>query len=113
MDSFELNKIAAAILIALPVIKGADLISNHLIEPRILKENVYKITGVSVSSSGAPVKMTKKGPAPVEPLLASANVQQGEIAFKKCTSCHTIEKGGPNRIGPDLYGIVGAPKGQH
>ena len=113
MDSFEFNKIAAAILIALLTIKGADLISNHLIEPHMLKENVYKIAGVSPSSSGAPAEATKKGPAPIEPLLAAANIQQGEAAFKKCTSCHTIEKGGPNRIGPDLYGVVGAPKGQH
>lgn len=113
MDSFEFNKIAAAILIALLVIKGADLISNHLIEPHMLKENAYKIAGVSPSSSGASAEVAKKGPAPIEPLLAAANAQQGEAAFKKCTSCHTIEKGGPNRIGPDLYGIVGAPKGQH
>ncbi|MDI9637222.1 cytochrome c family protein [Kamptonema cortianum] len=113
MDSFEFNKIAAAVLIALLVIKGADLISNHLIEPQMLKENVYKIAGVSPSSSEASAEVAKKGPAPIEPLLAAANVQQGEVAFKKCTSCHTIEKGGPNRIGPDLYGVVGAPKGQH
>jgi cytochrome c len=113
MDSFEFNKIAAAILIALLTIKGADLISNHLIEPHMLKENVYKIAGVSASSSGAPAEAVKKGPEPIEPLLAAANVQQGEVVFKKCTSCHTIEKGGPNRIGPNLYGIVGAHKAKH
>jgi hypothetical protein len=79
MDSFEFNKIAAAILIALLTIKGADLISNHLIEPHMLKENVYKIAGVSASSTGAPMEAEKKGPAPIEPLLAAANVQQGEV----------------------------------
>src|SRR3990167_6214016 len=113
MDSFEYNKIAAAILISLLTIKGADLIANHLIEPHMLKENVYKIAGVSASSSGVPAEAVKKGPAPIEPLLAAANVQQGEAVFKKCTSCHTIDKGGANRIGPNLYGIVGAPKSKH
>ena len=45
--------------------------------------------------------------------LRTKKVRKGEVAFKKCTSCHTIEKGGPNRIGPDLYDVVGAPKGKH
>lgn len=113
MNSFEFNKIAAAILIALLTIKGADLISEKLIHPVLLKENVYKIEGVSSTSSQAASPETKKGPAPIEPLLATASAEKGEIVFKKCMSCHTAEKGGPNKIGPDLYGIVDAPKAKH
>jgi len=111
MDSFEFNKIAAAILIALLTIKGADLISEMLIHPDLTKENAFKIEGVEVQAGGAPTE--KKGPAPIEPLLAKANVEKGTEIFKKCMSCHTAEKGGPNKIGPDLWSIVGAEKAKH
>ena len=112
MDSIEFNKIAAAILIALLIVKGADLVSENLIHPKMLKENVFQIEGVAASSPSNG-ESGKKGPAPIEPLLVSANTQNGAVVFKKCMSCHTIEKGGPNKIGPDLYGIVGAPKAKH
>ncbi len=111
MDSFEFNKIAAAILIALITIKGADLISERLIYPVIPMEHAFKIDGVSeqaVRSAEQP-----KGPAPIEPLLAQADLQKGEQIFKKCLSCHTIESGGPNRVGPNLHNIVGADKAKH
>lgn len=110
MDSFELNKIVAAILIALITAKGASLIADHLIRPKMLTENAFKIAGVQSTSSPA---AEKTGPTPIEPLLAKANAQNGATIFKKCTSCHTAEKGGPNKIGPDLYNVVNAPKGKH
>lgn len=112
MDSFELNKIAAAVLIALLTVKGADLISRALIHPKMLAENAFKIEGVQTTTlaGGQP---EKTGPSPIEPLLAKANAQNGATIFKKCTSCHTAEKGGPNKIGPDLYNVIGAEKGKH
>lgn len=113
MDSFELNKIAAAVLIALLLVKAADLISNALIHPQKLKETAFKIEGVVVGGSIAEAGETKKGPVPLEPLLAMASAEQGAIVFKKCVSCHTIDKDGPNRVGPNIYGIVGAEKAKH
>ena len=49
---------------------------------------------------------------PIEKLLQTASVEKGEAAAKKCGACHTFEKGGPNRVGPNLYGIVGDKKGE-
>lgn len=112
MDSFELNKIAAAVLIALIVVKGVDLISRTLISPTVLSEPAFKIAGAPMPSSHAHPTVPE-GPAPIEPLLAAANLKKGEEIFRKCTSCHTVDKGGANRIGPNLFGIVDAPKAKH
>jgi cytochrome c len=49
---------------------------------------------------------------PIEKLLQTASVEKGEAAAKKCAACHTFEKNGPNRVGPNLYGIVGDKKGE-
>ncbi|WP_018235270.1 cytochrome c family protein [Ensifer sp. BR816] len=52
-------------------------------------------------------------PEPIGPLLAKADAAAGEAVFKKCASCHTIEKGGPNKVGPNLWGLVNRPVGSH
>lgn len=66
----------------------------------------YAIEGVA-SEEGAAAEV------PFANLLATADVAKGEQVFKKCTSCHTINQGGANGIGPNLHGIVGKPVGAH
>ena len=50
---------------------------------------------------------------PIATLLASADAAAGETVFKKCASCHTSEKGGPNKVGPNLFDIVNRPIASH
>jgi cytochrome c len=60
------------------------------------------------AAAGAPAQQE-----PIEKLLASATVEKGEAAAKKCAACHTFGKGEPNRVGPNLYGVVGRERGSH
>lgn len=46
-------------------------------------------------------------------LLAAADPAKGESIFAKCVSCHTVDQGGADGIGPNLYGIIGKPIGSH
>jgi cytochrome c len=113
MSSFELNKIVASVLLALIVAWVAGLLSSKLIEPRIPEKNAVAVAtapaaqqpaGGQAGGAAAPA-----GPEPIQPLLASANVDAGKDVAKKCAACHTFGKGEPNRIGPNLYGVIDAP----
>lgn len=104
--SMETNKIAASVLLAGVIAMTTGLVANILVHPHKLKESVYKVEGVGQPQAAAPAA----APAeiePVTPLLASADVKAGEAQSKKCMACHTLTKGGPNRVGPNLWNIVG------
>lgn len=102
------NTIAGWTLFSGIVALGLSSLSGHFFkadkEHRPEKMG-YEIAGV-VSSEGEKA-------VPIETLLASADVAKGEAVFKKCASCHTINAGGANGIGPNLHGVVGAGIGKH
>ena len=116
MDSFELNKIAGAVLACLLVIVGVHQIGNIIVKPKPLAEAAYKIEvpddGTQTPGQAAAGKQEETDP-PVATVLATADVEAGKKAFAKCGACHTIEPGGANKVGPNLANIVGAPKGHH
>jgi cytochrome c len=108
MSSFEWNKIIGAALVALLAIKTFDIVGNAAVAPHKLEQNVYVVEGVEAAAAptgGAPA--AAKELEPVGPLLASANVDAGKKAAAKCATCHSFDKGGPNKVGPNLWGIVG------
>jgi len=108
MSSFELNKVAAAILLAGIIAMVAGFISEEVVKPTKLAKPAYVVQGVETaaasSSGGAPQEAKIE---PIGPLLAKADPKEGANVAKQCAACHTFDKGGANRIGPNLYGIVG------
>jgi cytochrome c len=106
--SFEANKIAGAILVAMIVAMVAGILADHLVHPEMLAKNVYQVAGTpEAATPTSTASEAPKGPEPIGPLLASASVSAGKNDARVCQACHTFEKGQPNRVGPNLYGIMG------
>jgi len=107
MDSLEVNKGIAAILVGGIAFFMTGLIGDALISEHPLEKSVLKIEGAPAATSSAP---QEKGPGPITALLASADPKAGETFVKKvCVACHTFNKGGRPGVGPNLYGVVGGP----
>jgi cytochrome c len=114
MDSFEFNKIAAAVLITILVVIGIKEIANEVFHIEKPKQSAYKIEGVEVKA-GAQTEAVKeeKKLTLITPLLASASIDAGKNVFKKCAACHSVDKAGANKIGPALWGVVNRKVGSH
>ena len=111
MDSFELNKILGAILASCLVLLLCNFTANALFAPVPPAKPGFEIAVKEEAAGGAKEAAPAKA-EPIEKLLASASVQKGEAAAKKCQACHTFAKGEPNRVGPNLWGVVGDHKGE-
>ncbi len=109
MSSFELNKFAAAILLAGIIAMVCGFIAETAVHPKSLAQKAYVVQGVGEPvAGGAPA--AEAALEPIGPLLAKAKPEEGANIAKQCAACHTFDKGGPNRVGPNLYGVIG---GQH
>ena len=106
MDSFEINKIIAAVLLIALIVIGIGKISDlafHVDKP---EQSAYKIE-LDDSTKILSTKIQEEEKVDIAALLALGNIEHGKKVFKKCAACHLINKGADNKIGPALYGVIG------
>ena len=107
MDSFEINKIVAAVLMVALLVIGIGKLSDvifHVEKPETPGYSVDVEEAKTVSSS---TKASVEEKIDIDALMAMGDLTHGEKVFKKCAACHSIVKGGKNNIGPALYNVVG------
>lgn len=106
MDSFEINKILGALLGAVFIVFSVGLIAENVFYAPTPATPGYHIEVPEQVAADA--EDVDEGPNVVD-LIADADVAAGEAAFRRCVSCHTVEEGGPNRVGPNLWDVVERP----
>ena len=111
MDSFELNKILGAVLGTCLILLVTSFAASALFAPNKPEKPGFEIA-VKEEAAGGEKAAAAAPSEPIEKLLQTASVQKGEAAAKKCAACHDFTKGGPNKVGPNLFGIVGDKKGE-
>jgi cytochrome c len=113
MDSFELNKMAGALLATVFILMSVRMASDAIFHTDDPEKPGYVIVAAEAGGGAEAAGGVAAAVEPIAPLLASADAAAGETVFKKCASCHTVDNGGANKVGPNLYGIVGRGMGTH
>ena len=107
MDSFEINKIVAAILMVALLVIGIGKISNTIFHVEKPKIPGYAVEVEQVATNIKTSAETIEEKIDIAALMSMGDVASGEKIFKKCAACHSIKQGGKNKIGPALYNVVG------
>lgn len=103
MDSFEWNKIAAAVLVGLLIFMGVTLLSDSIFHGE--EDVLVGLDGGEKTTTDTIV--IDEPETNILALIADGNIVAGERSFRKCQACHTVDNGGANKLGPNLYGVVG------
>lgn len=107
MSSFEWNKIIASILTAMIVAMVSGLLAEELFRTEKPAQPVFLVAGAPAPAA-APKEAAPAGPSPIAPLLAKADPSKGKQLTNVCEACHSFGKGEANKIGPNLFGVVGS-----
>ncbi|MEJ6781845.1 c-type cytochrome [Aminobacter sp. Piv2-1] len=113
MDSFEFNKVLGALLGTAFVAFSISIVSDSIFASPVPEKPGFAIEAAEEGGAAEGGGAAAPAAVPIAQLLAAANAEAGAAVFKKCAACHSIEKGGPNKVGPDLWGVVNRPIASH
>ena len=112
MDSFEINKIIAAVLMVALLVIGIGKLTDVIFHVEKPKTPGYAVEITqTVTNTSTSISETTEEKIDISALMAMGDIATGEKVFKKCAACHSIVKGGKNNIGPALYNVVGRQVG--
>ena len=111
MDSFEINKLVAAVLMVALLVIGIGKLSDVIFHVEKPEKPGYAVDVEEVTTVSTSTKASVEEKVDIAALMAMGDVTIGEKVFKKCAACHSIVKGGKNNIGPALYNVVGRKTG--
>jgi len=107
-----MNKIVVSILLAVILILGINKISDVIFYVEKPEKSAYQVADVSTTATTETTSASSStGSGDIMALLASASAADGKKVFKKCAACHSVAKGGGNKIGPALWGVLGRQAG--
>lgn len=112
MNSY-VNMGVGAFLGTVFVLMSVSIASEGIFHSPAPEKEGFAIIADESAGAGGGEGAAEEAEVDIKPLLASADVNAGATVFKKCASCHTIEKGGPNKVGPNLWGVVERPIASH
>ena len=107
MDSFEINKIVAAVLMVALLVIGIGKLSDIIFYVEKPETPGYAVDVEEATTVSSSTKASVEEKIDIDALMAMGDLTHGEKVFKKCAACHSIVKGGKNNIGPALYNVVG------
>ncbi len=113
MDSFEINKIIAAVLLTALIVIGIGKFTDILFYVEKPEQSAYKVDGLEMAKDEGSAETSEKVVeiVDIKALLAMGDLAHGEKVFKKCTACHMIAADGKNMIGPNLWSVIGRTAG--
>ncbi len=108
MDGFEINKIVAAIILGVLLVFGVGKFTDFLFFVEKPSQPAYVVEAPVIKAT---VSSSSSEDVDIAKLLAMGTIEHGQKVFKKCSACHVVAKGGKNKIGPALYGVMGRKSG--
>ena len=107
-----MNKIIASIILVIILVLGINKITDIIFYVEKPEKSAYQVADISATTTQETTsESSSAGSGDIMALLASASVADGKKIFKKCAACHSIAKGGGNKIGPALWGVLGRKAG--
>jgi cytochrome c len=113
MDSWEWNKIAGAVLGTLIFVLAVKFAAEAIFETPLPAKPGYVVEGVTEETTASPVAAVEETLPDFGTVLPTADADAGKEVEARCQQCHDSSKGGPNKIGPNLWGVVGRPRAEH
>ena len=110
--AIDVNTVAAAILTPVFLLLTVSIASEGIFHAENPEKPGYVIAAAEAGAEAGAAEPAAAA-TPIATLLAKADVASGETIFKKCQACHDGSKGGPNKVGPNLWGIVSRPMASH